>query len=197
MNMCLTFCFAILCDSKYLEGGLWNVWGASLIRWQIQNTSVCCEWKFAACISFSIWEWVVQKWEVKKERGEPGKRSLASHCRHVGSAQTLASGISGGHVFETEWPHQPNTVCCLMHSHIYSHTPSLHTHSQHKAKSQPALSAHLLLPNISIMKCTVTYASSDSAGLKMKSLLAIWIVRHPREQDRRIRENKNENTVKS
>lgn len=173
MNMCLTFCFAILWDSKYLEGGLWNVWGASLIRWQIQNTSVCFEWKLAACISFSIWEWVFcrnEKWKKREESQERGV--MASHCRHVGSAQTLANGISGGHVFETEWPHQPNTVCCLMQSHTYSHTPSLHTHSQHKAKSQPALSPHLLLPNISIMKCTVTYASSDSAGPENEVLVS-------------------------
>lgn len=85
-----------------------------------------------------------RKWKVKK-REERGR--LASPRRHLGRAQTLPDGISGGHVYETEWLHQPNTVCCLKHTH----------------GSQP---------NISIMKCPVIYVSSDSAGPENKRLVS-------------------------
>lgn len=45
--------------------------------------------------------------------------------------------FSGGHVCETEWLHQPNTVCRL--THIRAHT---HTHNNKAAQSHPQLSAH-------------------------------------------------------
>lgn len=103
---------------------------------------------------------VVKEMESEKEGGG----HLASHSRHLGRAQTLPDGISGGHVYETEWLHQPNRVCCLTHIHMRSHRPT-HTRSKTQGTIAPtAFSPHLLLPNNTTIKSTVIYASSDSAG---------------------------------
>lgn len=56
-------------------------------------------------------------------------------------------------------------------SHTSAHT---HTHSQQQGGTIPptALSPHLFLPDISIMKCTVIYVSSDSAGPRNEVLVS-------------------------
>ena len=57
------------------------------------------------------------------------------------------------------------------HTHTHTHT---HTHSQQQGGTIPptALSPHLFLPDISIMKCTVIYVSSDSAGPRNEVLVS-------------------------
>lgn len=101
----------------------------------------------------ALWRFVVQ--EIKKWR----RGRLAFHCRHLGRAQTLPDGISGGHVSETEWLHQPNAVCCL--TRIHTHSPKrTHTQTTQSTIQPTALSPHTFLPNISVMKYTVIYVPS-------------------------------------
>lgn len=97
-----------------------------------------------------------------------GRGRLASRRRHLGRAQTLPGGVFWGACLRDRMA--PSTK----HS-LPSHThPRTHTHSQQQGGTIPptALSPHLFLPDISIMKCTVIYVSSDSAGPRNEVLVS-------------------------
>lgn len=106
------------------------------------------------CIIFNLRMSAEMKTEIRETRARkegawlPTADMLEEHM-------TLPDGISGGQVFVTEWV--PSTKHSLL-SDAQTHTPphSMHTHSEHKVKSQPPLSPLVLLVNISIMKCIVT-----------------------------------------
>ena len=70
----------------------------------------------------------------------------------------------------------PSTKHSLLsdtHSHTLSHThTNTHTLTAQGTIPPTALSPHLFLPNISIMKCTVIYVSSDSAGPENEVLVS-------------------------
>ncbi len=176
MNMCSTFRSTILCNSSNIWKEIFdNVWGASLIRCHIQNTKARCDWKNSLLHEYNfqfdneaLWLFCCEGNGKVKKREERGCQ--ASHSTHLGRAQTLPDGISWGHVYETEWLHQPNPVCCLTHSHILSHRP-IHTQ---KTRHNPTHSSQPtpFSPNISIMKASVIFMSSDSAGAKNEVLVS-------------------------
>lgn len=106
------------------------------------------------------------------------------------STQTIKDSISGGHIYATEWLHQPNTVCCLIRINTHS-LP--HTHSQHKSQSHTQVWAYNFSGrSLALRKALLLRCHQTLQGLQIKSSLGIWIIGCPRS----IKIYKNENWVK-